>query len=102
MANVKVSWTLPTVRESGKPLAVSDIKEVRLFLSADGGANYGELSSYPPSVLETVVTELEPGEWFFRGVVIDTKDRAGAPDTKGIVIEDPTPPGALVLNLSLA
>lgn len=102
MANVKVSWTLPTVRESGKPLAIGDIKAVLLSLSADGGANYGQLDSFPPSVLETVVTELEPGEWFFRGVVVDTKDRVGAPDTKSIVIEDQTPPGVLALSLTLA
>lgn len=102
MANVRVSWVLPTVRESGKPLAAGDIKHVLLSLSADGGANFGVLDTYPPSVLETVITELEPGEWRVRGVVVDTKDRASAPVTEAIVIEDQSPPGALALDLALA
>lgn len=102
MANVKVTWVLPTVRESGKPLAVTDIKHVLIEASADAGANYGLLDSFPPDVLETTVTELEPGEWFFRGTVVDTKNRAGAPVAESIVIEDLSPPGALALDLALA
>lgn len=101
MANVKVTWVLPTVRESGKPLAVEDIKHVLIEASADAGANYGLLDKFLPDVLETVVTELEPGEWFFKGVVVDTKDREGKPTVDSIVIEDLSPPGPLALDLAL-
>lgn len=70
-------------------------------MSADGGANYVGIDEFPPTVLETVVVELEPGEWFFRGYVRDTKGRKSAPVTRSKVIEDPTPPSAL-LELNLA
>lgn len=101
MRDVKVSWVLPTTRESGKPLAAADIDRVILEMSADGGANYVGVDEFPSAVLETTVVELEPGEWFFRGTVRDTKGRKSQPLTRSIVIEDTTPPGAL-LELTLA
>jgi hypothetical protein len=39
---------------------------------------------------------MEPGEWFVRGYVRDTKGRKSQPVTRSIVIEDPSPPSALV------
>ena len=101
MATVKVRWSLPTTRESGLPLDPADIAGVELSLSADGGANFGLFDTYPPSVLEAQVTELEPGTWVFRGVVVDSDGRRSAPRTAVQVIEDATPPGAL-LTLELA
>jgi hypothetical protein len=94
MANLRVTWVLPTTRESGKPLAPADIAGVDLELSADGGVNYASLGVKPGT--EFVITELEPGEWFVRGKVVDTKGRVSAPLTGSAVIEDATAPGALV------
>jgi hypothetical protein len=101
MANVKVSWVLPTTRASGKPLAVSDIDSVLIEQSADGGANYVELATLPPSVLEVDATDLEPGDWFFRGTVFDRAGRASKPVVQSIAIADNTPPSELALTLTL-
>jgi hypothetical protein len=101
MANVKVSWVLPTTRESGKPLAVTDIDSVQIEQSADGGANYVVIDVLPPTVLETTVTDLEPGDWFFRGIVLDKAGRPSKPVTGSISIADNTPPGELTLTLAL-
>ena len=96
MQNVTVSWVLPTTRESGKALNPADIHRVVLEMSADGGANYVGVDEFPPTVLSTVVVELEPGEWFFRGTVRDTKGRKSASITRSLVIEDTSPPSALI------
>lgn len=96
MADVTVTWVLPTTRESGRPLKIEDIDRVVLELSADGGANFGAVDEFPSSVTETVLVEMEPGEWFVRGYVRDTKGRKSQPVTRSIVIEDPSPPSALV------
>lgn len=96
MTDVTVRWVLPTTRESGKPLVVTDIDRVVIEMSADGGVNYVGIDEFPSSVLETVVVELEPGEWFFKGYVRDTKGRKSQPVVRSKVIEDPTPPSALV------
>jgi hypothetical protein len=101
MANVKVSWVLPTTRESGKPLAVNDIDVVTLEQSADGGANFVVIDVLPPTILETTVTDLEPGEWFFRGTVRDRAGRTSKPVVGSISIADNTAPGELTLTLEL-
>lgn len=102
MANVKLKWSLPTTRQSGKPLAPADIQSVELAQSADGGNSFGVIDVLPPSVLETTVNELEPGEWFFRGVVVDSAGRRSNAVVKSIVIPDTTPPGELpTLTLEL-
>lgn len=101
MANVKVMWTLPVVRQSGKPLPAGDIASVEIAQSADGGANFGVIDVVPPNVLELVVTDLEPGDWFFRGVVVDTAGRRSNAVIRSIAIADNTPPGELTLTLAL-
>lgn len=102
MANVKVTWALPVARESVRPLAPADIHHVRLEISADGGANYGVFWTFGASILEATVTDLEPGEWWFRGIVVDTASRQSQPVSSSITIADTTPPGPLTLSLSLA
>jgi len=94
MANLRITWVLPTTRESGKPLAPADIAGVDVELSADGGESFTSLGVKAGT--EFVITELEPGEWFVRGTVVDTKARRSAPLSGSAVIEDATAPSALV------
>src|SRR5574343_711450 len=100
MANVRVTWVLPTTRESGKPLAVSDIQHVKLELSADEGTSFGAVGDFTPDVLETTVQDLDFGTWVFRATVVDTKGRVSQPALGTIVNEDTSPPS--VVNLSLS
>jgi hypothetical protein len=102
MPNVNVSWVLPTTRESGKALPVNQIKHVEIQISADGGQNFVKLDEYPPSVLSITQTDLEPGDWFFRGFVVDTEGRISQGLTSSIKIPDHTAPSALLqLKLEL-
>lgn len=94
--NVTLTWALPTTRESGKPLAVTDIQYVAVEVSADAGASWALIGTFPPDVLATAVTDLDFGTWNFRGTVVDTKGRASAPLTAVLVNEDTSPPAALV------
>lgn len=96
-ANVRVKWTLPAQRPFGSPIAGA-----RIEISADGGANYGTLDTFPPAVSETVVQDLEPGDWFFRGTVLDEAGRESKPAVASIRVVDDAPPGELTLELSLA
>lgn len=101
MANVNVTWTLPDKRESGRPLLLADIKHVDVQISADQGASFVSLNEVAPPVKELRVTELEPGTYNFRLIVVDKKDRVSKPATASITIEDTTPPGA-ALNVAVA
>lgn len=103
MANVRVLWALPTTRESGKPLNPADIRHVRVEVSADGGANYAPVGDFPPTVLDTTVTDLDFGTWTFRGLVVDTQGRVSPPLVATFVNEDTTGPSALeALQVELA
>lgn len=102
MANVKVRWVLPTVRQSGRPLDISQIAGAEIAISADAGATFSVDGVYPPDVTETVFSELEAGDWLFRCVVIDTAGRRSNPALGGITIADESPPGEPVIEVTLA
>lgn len=97
--NVNVSWVLPTTRESGKPLNPADIAGVELSLSADN-VNWSAYNTFPKEVLSTVIPELEIGEWFVQGVVLDTAGKRSKPVVASITVPDESAPGALQLTLS--
>lgn len=92
--NVNVSWVLPTTRESTKPLANTDIASVELSLSVDN-VNWSVYNSFPKEVLSTVIPELEIGEWFVAGVVVDTAGKRSKPLVKSVVVPDDSAPSAL-------
>jgi hypothetical protein len=96
---VNVSWVYPTTRESTKPLNPADIASVELSLSADN-VNWSAYDTFPNGVLSTVIPELEIGEWFVQGVVVDTAGKKSKPVVKSIVVPDETAPGALQLTLT--
>ena len=99
--SVNVSWVLPTVRESGKPLDPAQIGGVELSLSVDN-VNWSVYNTFPKEVLNTVIPELEVGTWYVSGLVIDTAGKRGKPLVQSVVVPDETAPGALVsLTLSL-
>jgi hypothetical protein len=100
--NINVNWVYPTVRESGKPLLPSEIQSMELSLSVDN-TNWAIFNTYPASQTSTLVTEMDAGEWFFRGIVIDTNNRRSAPLVASVVVPDETNPGALTsLTATLA
>lgn len=92
--NVNVSWVLPTTRESTKPLANTDIAGVEFSLSVDGTL-WTVYNTFTPDILSTVIPELDIGEWFVQGVVVDTAGKRSKPLVKSIVVPDETAPSAL-------
>lgn len=98
--SVNVSWVLPTTRESGKPLANTDIAGVEIGLSVDN-VNWSVYDTFTPDVLSTVIPELEIGTWFVAGVVIDKAGKRSKTVVESIVIPDDSAPGMLQLTLSL-
>lgn len=98
--SVNVSWVLPTTRESGKPLANTDIAAVEIGLSADN-VNWTVYDTFTQGELSTVIPELEIGEWWVAGVVVDTAGKRSKSVVKSIVVPDETAPGVLELTLSL-
>lgn len=102
MANVKLEWVLPATKfPSGKPLAVSEIDYFEVAISADDGANWAIADLFQPDVLSTVFTDLEPGNWKFRGVTVDKAGRRGVEAFADRAIADLSGPGAAALVATL-
>jgi hypothetical protein len=97
--NVNVAWVYPTTRESTKPLNPADIASVEISLSADN-VNWSAYDTFPNGVLSTVIPELDIGEWFVRGVVVDTAGKRSKPKVASIVVPDDSAPGELQLTLT--
>jgi hypothetical protein len=104
MNNAKVTWDLPTTRESGGPLPVEEIAGVDVSMSADLGANWTALGRVEPSELQEMsINDLAPGDWIFRMVVRDTDDRPSTEVDAPFKIEDETAPsGVTNTNVELS
>lgn len=94
MPNVTLVWTLPNKRESGRPLNPADIMGVEIAASVDN-TTFTVMEVLPPTSTEVTLTELEPGDWFFRGVVVDKDGRRSAPVTITQTVPDTSPPQGL-------
>ena len=101
MKSVRISWTLPTVREQGGPITPAEIGEVEIELSADGGANWTPVGSFPSDTLETVIADLPfSDQYVVRGRAIDTAAQVAQWTFLPFTVADTSPPGALDLSVA--
>jgi len=92
MRDATINWVLPTERESGRPLPLSEIAGTQVSLSADGGANWTQIDTVPAADPQTVsVQDLDNGDWIVRFEVADTDGRIGAPYDHAFVSDDTAP-----------
>lgn len=95
MKNIVIQWILPTTRQDGGALPVSEIRHANIELSADAGASYSVLGLFTPDVLDVPVNDLPfSDQYIARGRVIDTAGSVGNWIEKAFVLVDDSPPGA--------
>lgn len=92
MAQITLSWVLPTTRANGQALTPDELAGVEIRMSADGGATFGAPAVVPPSVTqEFVVGSLVAGSYLFRFVVEDLQGRrSDSYDAVGDVLAAPS------------
>jgi hypothetical protein len=101
MKSMRISWTLPTVREQGGAITPTEIEAVEIELSADAGANFSPVGSFPSDTLETIVADLPFGDTYVvRGRAIDISAQAGQWTVTPFVVSDTSPPGALGIDVA--
>lgn len=104
MTDVRISWDLPTTREDGTELLLTDIGSVEVSASADGGNSFAVLNTVPPASgnNELLVSAVDVGDWIFRLVVLDlnTPVRRSAAIDAAIYVPSQALPGT-VLNVML-
>lgn len=67
-----ISWTPPSAREDGTPLASTDIAGYNLYHSDTDGASMTKIATLSAADLSYVVTELTAGTHFFAATTVDT------------------------------
>lgn len=92
MSNLRIRYDLPAFRADGRPLPASEIAYVAVSISADNGTTFAEVARVAPPTREYLQTDLDPGLWFFRFVVVDTLGQSSAPVTASFDIL-PAAPG---------
>jgi hypothetical protein len=81
MASVQLTWSLPAVGATQRPIDFT-----RIEIRKDGG-EYSVLTDVPASsTSETVTNPLTPGTYDFRGTVFDVDGQSGAPAVATIVV----------------
>jgi hypothetical protein len=101
MKTIVISWILPTTRQQGGPLAVSDIGGVEIELSADAGVNFTPVGVFTPDILQTQVADLPFGDQYqVRGRVIDQTGQAGNWAVELFSLADDSPPGDLTVTVT--
>lgn len=101
--NIRGTWVLPTVRDSGGPLPITEIDRTDIEVSLDAGATWTPLISVASgNTQEFFLPDAAPGQWDFRGVVFDTAGRFSPPVGGSVVVPDETAPGPITdLNITL-
>lgn len=91
MEDRTVKWVLPTTREDGKNLPEAQIRHVEVSL-AIAGAPPSVVNEVAPPTLELLVPDLDPGDWVFSLVAVDTDGRRSTSvDAPTSILANPGP-----------
>lgn len=71
--NVKLSWTIPTTRQNGKPLALSELQGYEVYYTTDSSASADAVVKINGgSTSNSVISKLPAGTYYFSISAIDT------------------------------
>ncbi len=77
MANVRLTWALPPVTGRQRP-----IRETKIEFRALGIQQWTEQDRVAPDVAqELVFVDVAPGDYEYRGTVVDVDGKEGPPET---------------------
>ncbi len=102
--DVKVTWVLPTERENARPLPLDEISGTDVWFRVVGAP---EFTLIPPRIAptapqEVTVSDMDPGEWEFQCVVVDTKGNESTPEerTASVPFSNPKPVSNMTVTVS--
>jgi len=103
MKNVLLSWTLPTTRVDGSPLAPAEIAGTEVFIRVEGAPDFVLLATVPAPQTSLRQTELDSGTYEFRVVVVDKqrppKRSAAVTSSVSVELAEPSPALGFVVSV---
>ena len=95
--NVRVTWDLPTTRESGNELPRGEIDYTVASISLTGSGVYTEMNRFIPSQEQLLfLPDTDVGVWTVRLVVVDTDGRQSKNADAEFEVPDESAPGTVV------
>ena len=70
--SVEVSWDIPTQRENGADLQLSELDGYRIVYYREGSSGPGSIYVDSPTQSSEIINDLEPGDYEFKISAIDT------------------------------
>jgi hypothetical protein len=99
VANIRLTWDDPVVREDGSALATVDIASVEVAMKVGGAPEFTAVGSVLPDVMYFEQTDLPPGDYEFRVTVVDKQIPPRSSASVTVAINVPVPikaaPGAV-------
>lgn len=88
MSNVRLNWGLPTPSVRQRPLA-----GFRIEARVSAELPWTEIALVEVPATEILLEDVAPGQWFYRGFVVDVAGRSSTPvnATVEVDFEDPSP-----------
>ena len=95
--NVRVTWDLPTTRESGNELPRGEIAHTIASISLSGSAVFTEMNRFIPSQEQLLfLPDTDTGVWLVRLTVVDTDGRQSKNADVEFTVPDESAPGTVV------
>jgi len=102
MKEIAAEWAVPTVREDGSAMPVTEIAHTEASLSADAGATFAVLAQVKPDTTQTVKRAPAPdGSYVLRLVVVGTNGKRGKPVDTPVKIDTPAPGVATAIKVTV-
>jgi len=101
--DVLVKWTLPVERENNRPLPVEEIAGVDVSFRVVGAPTWTPI---PPRIAPTApqevnVLDMDPGDWEFRCIVVDTKGNESSPEVRPANVPFSNPKGVQTMTVTV-
>lgn len=92
--NVNLTWKDPQTRNDGSPLGAAEIARIDVFVAVTGATNFAKLGDVAAGVQAFTQTDLPPGSYDFKLVVVDNQPDPKSSPGAVITVEIPEPPKA--------
>ncbi len=102
--NVKVVWELDLFRENGRALPVGEIAGTDVSFRVVGAPDFTPIPPRikPTDPQEVIVNDMDPGDWEFQCIVVDTKGNSSDPEVRlaSVPFSNPNPVANMTVTVT--
>lgn len=102
MKEIKVEWSLPTVRVDGSAMPATEIDYTEALFSTDAGKTFVSLGKVEPDAVQIVNRAPAPdGQYVVRLIAVGVNGKKGPPVDTPVVVDTPAPGTVTAVKVSV-